>query len=179
MELPCIEVPIDYPVAPCAPAQPFHWALLRTLTDFPATRRPDLAGLAEKLRFTDSSFLEQAWSELGSRGAVTSNDFAFAEINAVGTEALRLGYFVTGKIVTRQASLYFSRRGDRCVERKDFEVAGVSPLPQPPPWAKMLTVDRIQEALRFQMPDRMPKPEERILDFTVRWNDATEAVARW
>lgn len=179
MELPCIEVPVDYSVAACAPAHPFHWALLRTLTDFPPSRRPDLPGLAERLRVGEPAFLEQAWSELGSHGAVTSSDFARAEINAVGTEALRLGYFVSGRIATRQASLYFSRRGDRCVERKDFEVVAGVPLQQPPPWARALTAQRIHEALRHQSPAALPAPGERIVEFTPRWSEATEAVARW
>jgi hypothetical protein len=179
MELLCIEVPVDYTVAACSPAHPFHWALLRALTDFPASGRPGFPELAERLRFSEPAFLDRAWSELGSYGAVTSSDFALAEINHIGTEALRLGYFVNGRILSRQASLYFSRRGDRCVERKDFEVVGSTPIKEPPPWSKLLTIERIREALQFQMPDRMPRPEERILEFTVRWNDATEALARW
>lgn len=149
------------------------------LTDFSPLQRPDFVGLAERLRFIEPAFLEQAWSELGSRGAVTSSDFARADINSIGTEALRLGYFVSGRIVTRQVSLYFSRRGDRCVERKDFDIIGPAPLKRPPPWSKTLTVERILEALRYQVPDRTPGPEERILEFTARWNDATEAMARW
>lgn len=179
MELPCIEVPVDYSVAPCSAAHPFHWVLLRTLTDFPPARRPDFAGLAARLGFGEPAFLEQAWSELGSGGAVTSSDWALAEINAIGTAALRLGYFVGGRIMTRQASLYFSRRGDRCVERKDFELINAVPLAQPPAWSQSLTIDRLYEALRYQAPDKMPGPGERILEFSVRWSDAMEAVARW
>ena len=179
MEIPCIEVPLDYTVAACVRVGPFHWALLRTLGAFPASARPDFAALAERLRFSEPAFLEQAWSELGSYGSVTSSDFSAADINAIGTEALRLGYFVRSKAVTRQASLYFSRRGDRCVERRDFELETGATLKQPPPWARSLTIERIQEAIRYQLPDRQPADGERILEFSVRWTVACEAVAKW
>lgn len=179
MEIPCIEVPLDYSVAACARVGPFHWALLCTLTAFPPSTRPDFAVLAERLSFSEPAFLEQAWSELGSYGSVTAADFSAAGINANGLEALRLGYFVRGKVATRQASVYLSRRGDRCIERRDFEVVTGSTLKQPPPWASRLPVERIQEALRYQLPDRQPTAGERIVEFSVRWHEAREAVARW
>ena len=179
MEIPCVEVPLDYAVAACVRVGPFHWALLRTLAAFPPDARPDLSALAERLRFSEPAFLQQAWSELGSNGAVTSGDFSAAALNAIGTEALRAGYFVRGKMVTRQASLYFSRRGDRCIERRDFEVTAGAGLKQPPPWARSLTIERIAEAMRYQLPDKQPAPGERIMEFNVRWNDAREAIAKW
>jgi hypothetical protein len=179
MELPCIEVPLDLTVALCAPAHPFHWALLRVLTDFPASARPDFVELAERLRFSETAFLEQAWSELRSYGAVTAAEFSVAEINAIGSEALRLGYFMRAKALTRPVCLYFSARGDRCVERRDFEISLGATLKQPPAWSRTLTIDRIREAMRFQMPDKQPQEGERVLEFVVRWNDAREAVAKW
>lgn len=179
MEIPCIEIPLDYAVAACTRVGPFHWALLRTLSAFPTSKRPDFAELAERLRFSEPAFLQHAWSELGSYGSVTSSDFAAADINAVGAEALRLGYFVRSKVVARQASIYLSRRGDRCIERRDFEVVTGPPLKQAPSWARGLTIERIQEALRYQQPDKQRAEDERILEFTVRWPEAREAMARW
>jgi hypothetical protein len=86
---------------------------------------------------------------------------------------------VRGKAATRQASVYLSRRGDRCIERRDFEVVAGATLKQPPLWASRLPVERIHEALRYQLPDRQPAAGERIVEFSVRWHEAREAVAKW
>jgi hypothetical protein len=55
-ELRCIEIPVEYSVAACTRATPFHWALLEVVRTFPVGSRPDFAIIAERSIFTNRPF---------------------------------------------------------------------------------------------------------------------------
>ena len=178
-EVNCVEIPLDYSVAACSRANPFHWALLTAIPSFPVGARPDFAAIAERLNFYEPAFLSQAWTELCSEAAVTGDDFGTAELTDVGTEALRIGYFLKSPVDTRRVSLVFGVRGDRCIERREFDLIQGNKLQQPPVWASNLKLENILNAMSHQMPLQLPVEGERIIDFKLLWDEAIEAVAKW
>ncbi len=178
-ELNCIEIPLDYSVATCSRATPFHWALLTAVQTFPAGDRPDFAAIAERLHFHEPAFLAQAWIELCDQAAVTHKNFNQAELHTKGHEALRLGYLLTSEVNTRRVTLVFGARGDRCVERREFDLIQGARLRTPPVWADALDIERVLTAMSFQMPSQMPAAGERIIELKLRWAEAHEAVATW
>lgn len=178
-EINCIEIPVDYSVAACSRANPFHWALLTAVHSFPVGARPDFSAIAERLKFYEPAFLSQAWTELGAEAAVTGDDFDAAELTEVGVEALRIGYFLTSPVDTRRVSLVFGVRGDRCIERREFDLLQGNKLQRPPVWAPSLRLEHILNAMSHQTPLQLPVEGERIIEFKLLWDEAFEAVSKW
>lgn len=170
---------MEFSVATCSRATPFHWALLRTLESFQPGCRPDFTAIAERLHFHEPAFLSQSWTELCSDGAVTSVDFDTAEITDIGTEALRIGFILTSPADTRRISLVFSVRDGRCIERHEFDLVQGSLLRKRPVWANELGLDAILNAMSHQMPLQLPSGGERITEFKLLWDEACDAVAKW
>lgn len=178
-EINCIEVPVDYSVAACARANPFHWALLKAVQSFPVGSRPSFSEIAERLHFHEPAFLVQAWTELCEDAAVSTTEFENTDLTEIGTEALRTGYILKSPIDPRRVTLVFSARGDRCIERREFEIVLGARLQRPPVWSNNLNLDAIMNAMSHQMPLQLPTDGERIIEFKILWEEAHEAVARW
>ena len=178
-DLNCIEVPVEFSVAACTRANPIHWALLEVLRTFPIGSRPDFATAAERLNIHEPAFLSQAWAELGAGSAVAGTDFDNAELTDIGTEALRIGYFLTSPVDTRRVSLVFGVHGERCIERREFDLIQGNRLKRPPAWASNLRLEQLLNAMSHQMPLQLPIEGERIIDFKLLWDEAFESVAKW
>jgi hypothetical protein len=201
-QLPAIEISCSYTVVEAVALNPFAWAILRALRDFPVGSRPGFDLLSEKLRIGDTSFIEKAWEECVSWHLVVASPatpkpdkpevrhgflrgfvppppltFQYADIKPEGEQAMSRGYIVQGRPIRRTGeALYFLLRDGAVVNWKEhFSVAGHSPVPKPK-WADSLTPARIAEAIASQFEDesRHIAPNQRLEFVSVDWEESRQ-----
>jgi hypothetical protein len=201
-QLPAIEISCSYTVVDAVPLNPFAWAILRALRDFPVGSRPGFDLLSEKLRIGDASFIEQAWEECVSWGLVIASStaprpekaevrhgfrplifapltFQHAEINQEGEQAMARGYIAQGRPVRRTGeALYFLLFDGAVVNwRANFSVKGQASAKKPI-WADSLTPARITEAIAAQYKDESTHiaSNQRIESLSIDWGDSRQVI---
>ncbi len=169
-----IELPVGMTIARCRRANPFHWALLKALRVFVPGARPDFDRLAERLRILERSFLDRAWAEIRELKAADDDDFAQAKLTALGEEALVSRYFTLGEPDLRMQSLYFNKQTGEILRAAKFEVAVGHAVRAKPAWSEQLNAEQICAALAVQAPKQALKSDERLLAFSLHWQEAQE-----